>query len=97
MDELLPIFLALISGIGLGVFYFGGLWWTVQRIPSARHPALLSLGSFFARLAAVLVGFYFLTDGHWTRLLIGMAGFLTARIILVRRWGPGQKCLRSRP
>jgi len=37
MDELLPIFLALISGIGLGVFYFGGLWWLI----------LVALGNIF--------------------------------------------------
>lgn len=95
MNELLPFFLAFIAGIGLGVFYFGGLWWTVRRISTAPHPAILSLVSFFGRLGVVLLGFYLLTGGHWGRILVSLLGFLVARGVLVRRWGPEQKRLRS--
>lgn len=88
MSNLLPLILALAAGIGLGVFYFGGLWLTVRRLPTAQRPALLSLLSFFARLGVVLFGFYFVMDGRWVRLLVCLLGFLGARVILVRRWGP---------
>lgn len=88
MSNLLPLILALAAGIGLGVFYFGGLWLTVRRLPTAQHPALLSLLSFFARLGIVLSGFYLVMDGHWQRLLACLFGFLGVRFILVRRWGP---------
>ena len=88
MSNLLPLILALVAGIGLGVFYFGGLWLTVRRLPTAQRPALLSLLSFFVRLGVVLFGFYFVMDGRWVRLLVCLLGFLGARVILVRRWGP---------
>ena len=88
MSNLLPLILALAAGIGLGVFYFGGLWLTVRRLPTAQRPALLSLLSFFARLGVVLSGFYLAMDGHWQRLLACLLGFLGARVILVRLLGP---------
>ena len=88
MAKFLPLILALAAGIVLGTFYFGGLWLTVRRLPTAQRPALLSLLSFFVRLAVVLFGFYFVMDGRWVRLLVCLLGFLGARVILVRRWGP---------
>ncbi len=88
MGELLPLMLALTAGMGLGIFYFGGLWLTVRRLPTARRPAFLSLLSFFGRLGVVLFGFYLVMGSHWERLLVCLFGFLAIRIILVRLWGP---------
>lgn len=90
MGELFPLMLALAAGMGLGMFYFGGLWLTVRRLPTARWPAFLSLLSFFARLGVVLFGFYLVmgVGGHWERLLVCLFGFLVVRVILVRLWGP---------
>ena len=88
MGDLLLLMLALAAGMGLGIFYFGGLWLTVRRLPTARQPALLSLLSFFGRLGVVLFGFYLVMGGHWERLLVCLLGFLGARVILVRVWGP---------
>lgn len=51
----LPITLAL--GILLGTLYFRGLWMTVQKLPTAESPILLTLGSFFGRLAIAIAGF----------------------------------------
>jgi len=79
--------LALVAGVGLGLFYFGGLWLTVRRIPASRHPVLLTLGSFVGRTVAVVLGFYLVMGGHWERLLASMAGLIVARILLVRRLG----------
>jgi len=88
--------LALAAGIGLGIFYFGGLWLTVRRLPTTRRPAFLSLLSFFGRLGVVLFGFYLVMGGHWERLLVCLLGFLGVRIILVRLWGPERKAESSR-
>ena len=96
MGELLPLMVALAAGIGLGLFYFGGLWLTVRQLPTARRPALLSLCSFFGRLGVVLFGFYLVMDSHWERLLVCLSGFLGIRIILVRLWGPKSKAESSK-
>ncbi|MDL1964441.1 MAG: ATP synthase subunit I [Deltaproteobacteria bacterium] len=92
MAATLIFILAFAVGIGLGMFYFGGLWLTVRRLPAARHPVLLSFCSLFCRMVVVMVGFYFVMDGHWLRLIVCMLGFLGMRSILVRLWGP-EKCI----
>jgi len=81
----------LLPGVGgavLGVFFYGGLWWSVQRTFNVRHPGLLILASFLLRTAVTLVGFYLLMNGRLDRLAVSLIGFLLVRIVLTRRWGP---------
>ena len=80
--------ISLLSGMGLGLVYFGGLWLTVQRLPTANRPAFLTLSSFWGRLTLCVLGFYGATQGDWKRLLLCLLGFLSIRTILVRRWRP---------
>ena len=87
-SEWVRLALSLGAGVVLGIFYFGGLWLTVRKLPQARQPVLLSLSSFFARLAVVLAGFYFVMSGRWERVLVCLLGFLCVRFAAVRLWGP---------
>ncbi len=79
---------AFMAGIGLGLFYFGGLWFTVRRVTKTEKPALLFLGSFASRTLLSVLGFYWLAQAHWAYLLAGMAGFLMMRLILTHWLGP---------
>lgn len=95
VTEPLGWILAVAAGAGLGAFYFGGLWWTLGRILDSLSPASepkvpfgLALGSFVVRTVITLAGFYLVANGDWIRLLLCLAGFLLARTVLVRRWGP---------
>ena len=45
---------AFIVGAGLGLFYFGGLWLTVQQLPVTQHPYRLIFFSFISRLVITL-------------------------------------------
>lgn len=72
----------------LGLFFYGGLWWTVQRLLAARHPAPFSLGSMVVRMAVVLAGFYWVMDEDWVRLLACAVGLLAARTVLIHRYRP---------
>jgi F1F0 ATPase subunit 2 len=76
--------LCLAAGIVLGIFFFGGLWMTVQRLPSARHPATLALGSMVIRMATVLAGFLLLSRGRWQNTLAILLGMMTARLAVTR-------------
>jgi F1F0 ATPase subunit 2 len=87
-ELLLPVALALLAGVALGLFYFGGLWLTVQRVTTSQRPELLTLGSFVLRMAVTLAGFYWVMDGRWERLVACLAGFFVMRSLLVRRWKP---------
>jgi F1F0 ATPase subunit 2 len=82
------LLLAGTCGMVLGLFYFGGLWITVKRLPFSARPALLTLCSYLGRLAVTLSGFYLVMAGSWERLLAVMSGFMVMRIILVNIWKP---------
>jgi F1F0 ATPase subunit 2 len=84
MSEFLHLLFALLEGALLGVFFFAGLWWTVRKLDSAKHVALLFLGSMLLRTGIVVLGFYFILGDNWQRLLVGLLGFVMVRIIVTR-------------
>ena len=75
---------ALVEGMLLGLFFFVGLWWTVRKLDSTKHVALLFLGSLLIRTSIVVLGFYFILGDDWQRLVVGLFGFVIARIIVTR-------------
>ena len=82
---LLPFVMA--GGV-LGAVHFGGLWWTIQRLPSARRPAAWMAGSFLLRSSIVLGGFYWTVQSGWPATLAAMAGFIAVRVLFGRRLRP---------
>ena len=73
----------LITGIALGLFFFGGLWLTVRKMSGSKRPGLLFMGSFFVRVAVALGGFYSISFGKWQRLLVCLVGFVIGRVLIV--------------
>jgi len=88
MNETVTLVAAGVAGLLLGVFFFGGLWWTVRRGVSAKRPALLFLGSLWLRTVVTVAGFYVVGDGDWRRLLACLLGFGVARFTVTRLAGP---------
>ena len=84
MNETLSMVLALPKGVLLGAIYFGGLWWTVQKMVLSKWSALWLLGSLLLRTSIALACFYFIASGHWQRLLMCLLGFIIARFIVMR-------------
>lgn len=93
--DVLDLVVAFVAGMGVGLFFFGGLWLTMRRIPISRHPALLALSSFWARLVLSLSAFYVVMDSHWQRLLACLGGFLVMRLLLTHFLHPDQKGSQS--
>ena len=83
MDETLSLVLALVAGILLGAIFFGGLWWTVQKVVLSNRSTLWVFCSLLLRMSIVLAGFYFIAHGHWERLLMSLLGFVVARPIVM--------------
>ena len=75
---------SLTMGIALGLFFFGGLWWTVQKGLVSNRPALWFMSSLLLRSAVVLCGFYFVSGDDWKRLAACLLGFFIARFIAIR-------------
>jgi F1F0 ATPase subunit 2 len=85
MNEIFTLILSLLAGASLGVLYFVGLWWTVQKTVSSSHPALLIFGSLLIRTGMVLTGFYFMSGTHLMRLFFCLLGFVATRTFIVKR------------
>ena len=88
MHETLRLAPAMVTGVLLCVMFFGGLWWTIRKSVSFKQPALWFLGSLLLRMSIALAGFYFVSGGHWERLLVCLLGFVLARLIVTRLTGP---------
>jgi len=82
MIETLNLLPAWAAGVLLGAVFFGGLWWTVRKGLSSKHPALWFLGSLLLRTSIAVTGFYFVASGHWERLLVCLLGFVMARHVV---------------
>lgn len=82
-DSLVALF-SLITGLILGIAFFGGLFLTVRKGMTARHPAVWFTASLLVRFGIVAVGLMILSDRQWQRLLIGLAGFILARLAVLR-------------
>ncbi len=84
MNDLPALMLAGAVGGLLGLFFFGGLWWTVRRAFGSSRPALWVGGSLLLRMACVVAGFVLVGAGDWRRLLSCLLGFWAARWLVVR-------------
>jgi len=92
--EIWQLVIALLAGSAIGLFYFGGLWLTIIRIPSSNNPHLLLIGSFGLRLTVTLVAFYSLTPWGWQALAVAMAGLLITRQFVTRIKGKVPAAIR---
>ncbi len=90
----LTLELALAGSAGglLGLFFFGGLWWTLRRAFTSPRPALWVGGSLLLRMGGVAAGFIVVSVGDWRRLVSCLLGFWGARWLVLRLTarGPGQ-------
>ena len=81
MNEPLGLASALVAGVLLGAFFFGGLWWTVRKGLSSKRAALWFLGSMLLRMSVALTGFYFVSGRQ-----LGAAAALSPRVYPSRAW-----------
>ncbi len=79
------LLLGLLGGLLIGVAYFGGLWWTVERIPHARRPGALLAASYLVRTVLALAAFAALVRLGPGPLVAALVGFVAARAVVVRR------------
>ena len=84
MSELTQVLLAGLAGVGLGVGFFAGLWWTVRRGMTSARPGLWFFLSFLGRMSLALAGFYWVAGDDWRRLLACLVGFLLGRLLVAR-------------
>ena len=84
MNDVAAFSMVIMAGLLLGAFFFGGLWWTVQKGMTAKNPALWFFGSTLLRMILAVAGFYFISRGDWRKLLVCLLGFGIARVMVTR-------------
>lgn len=82
MSDLFMLALVFIAGAGLGLFFYGTLWWTVRRGLMSPRPALWFFCSWLLRMSIVATGIVLVADQHWERLLVCLLGFMVARVVV---------------
>jgi len=94
----LPVAASLLAGVLLGAFYFGGLWLTVDGLAASRRPGARLVASFALRaLAALLVFALIAREAQAPGIIAALAGFLGARLWIVRRTQRGKAHVERRP
>jgi F1F0 ATPase subunit 2 len=83
MNDILNIVLSGVAGLGLGTFFFYGLWLTVRKTLTTSSPAIWMLGSFVVRMGITVMGFCYAGNGNWQRFLASLLGFIVARYIII--------------
>lgn len=91
---------ALVAGVGLGLAYFAGLWWTSQRVARVAWPQGFFFASFALRIALLLGGIWLVTGGRAATTGLCLVGVLVGRRLMVeyvRRGGVFEEEGTSRP
>jgi F1F0 ATPase subunit 2 len=74
-------------GILLGLAFFGGLWWTTQRLISSHSPALLVIASLFLRMSVLAVGLFAMSQVGAGAVVAAGCGALLVRCWMIRGLG----------
>ncbi|TWU46870.1 ATP synthase subunit I [Rubripirellula reticaptiva] len=85
---LLLTLLAAVAGVLIGMIFFGGLWWTVNKGMTSRYAAFWFTGSLILRVGVALAGFYCIGHNNWQMMLACLLGFVIARVVVMRLTGP---------
>ncbi len=79
------IILSILIGAITGLFYFGGLWFTVSRLSMMKNRQWLAIVSFFLRLAVTVLVFSLVAYyGGIYYLLIALISFIIIKFTFVR-------------
>lgn len=84
MTDVLALAVGLVAGAVLGLVFFGGLWWTTQRLATSPRPGLLLSVSLLVRVVVLAAGLLLLAQIGGGPLLLGAVGLVAARIGLTR-------------
>lgn len=85
IGNLFYLLLSFGGGMLVGLAYFLSLKYTIHHMVTAKHPALVMLGSYFLRTVFMLLAFFIIMDGDLLRLLACFVGFIIARTFLIKR------------
>ena len=84
MSTVITVAVGVVAGVVLGLVFFGGLWWTTQRLVASSQPGILVSVSLLVRVAVLAAGLFLLAQVGSAALVAAVAGLLVTRIGLTR-------------
>lgn len=84
MSTVIALAAGFVAGVVLGLVFFGGLWWTTQRLATSSRPGLLVSVSLLVRVIVLAAGLLLLAQVGGGPLLLATVGLLATRIGLTR-------------
>ena len=69
-------------GVILGVIFFGGLYWTVQKLTKVKHPSVLMTCSLLFRMAVLLSVLFYVSKSGYKGILYALLGMFLVRVIM---------------
>lgn len=84
MNEITITLVSIICGVVLGLFFYGGLWFTIKKGLLRKGRLPLFFLSFMIRMLIVITGFYMLALYDWRALIFSLGGFIFSRILFNR-------------
>jgi len=82
IHDVVPYLQAFITGVLLGLFYFGGLWITIRKLNRTTHPRRFLAVSFLLRLIPVLYGFWYVLKIDVPVFFLTFAAFFGVRWVM---------------
>lgn len=72
------------SGLLAGVFFFGGLRYSVDKLLASKYAWLWALGGFVIRMGVSMLVLYWTAGNDALRWMAGLAGMLAVRTLVFR-------------
>jgi F1F0 ATPase subunit 2 len=73
---------ATLAGSGLGLLFYGGLYFTLQFALHSIYAAAWIAASFILRMLLTMAGLYWLATDHWQALLAALLGFSVVGLVM---------------
>ncbi len=74
--------IAFLTGVLLGVVFFGGLYFSVNRMVDMKHPAVFMIASLIIRMLIVVLGLYLIRGDNFYNIPLALLGIILARTLL---------------
>lgn len=84
MSDAGQIGLSALFGVVLGIVFFGGLFWTIQRGVQSQRPALTFAVSYFVRFFAIGISFWLMASNHWGSIPACLCALVATRYVFTR-------------
>lgn len=84
MPWVILLVLGCVAGLALGLLFFGGLWWTTQRLATSSRPALVVSVSLLVRTGVLAFALVALARSQVGLLVGAVVGIVIARIGLTK-------------